>query len=372
MLQGDPEWHELVDGFATAALEPSGWEGALTALARATGSARGQLIGIGGPRTIPFNWVTDMPPRAYADFVEIEGSDPSINPRMAASLRARPLQTISEREYLAALPLLRSEVYRDYAAKYDIELGCQTTLVADTDMIIGLAVLRTRRDGPTQHEARALFRNIAPHVRRAVRVQAILEGQGAAVIAGALETMNLAAFVCDGLGLVRAMTAKADALVTAGDTLQIAQGRIRGACAAEHQALAAAITAAVSPLTPDGARGDGAVVLRGGDPSAAPMVVDILSLPATDYQFGFAPRVLVLVRGGPGAGQPAALLAEAFGLTGAEADVAAALISGRTRVAIAKARGVSEGTVRSQIKAIFVKTGVRREIELAARLKPFL
>jgi DNA-binding CsgD family transcriptional regulator len=68
------------------------------------------------------------------------------------------------------------------------------------------------------------------------------------------------------------------------------------------------------------------------------------------------------------------LLEHGFGLTPCEARVAVALSAGMTPSEIARHHGISMGTVRSQLKSIFVKTGTKRQPELIAvlaRLLPF-
>ena len=69
----------------------------------------------------------------------------------------------------------------------------------------------------------------------------------------------------------------------------------------------------------------------------------------------------------------ATVLAVAFGLTAAEAKVAAQIAAGRGLDETAAALGIHRETARTQLKAAFVKTGTRRQPELAAlvgRLRP--
>lgn len=58
------------------------------------------------------------------------------------------------------------------------------------------------------------------------------------------------------------------------------------------------------------------------------------------------------------------LVAEAFELTPAEAQVAAQLARGLSAVDIAAGRGVSTQTIRAQIRAVFEKTGINRQSDL--------
>ena len=59
-----------------------------------------------------------------------------------------------------------------------------------------------------------------------------------------------------------------------------------------------------------------------------------------------------------------------FKLTAAEAEVALMLAEGQEPQTIAEARSVSINTVRSQLRNIYDKLGVKRQSELAARLRP--
>jgi len=63
-----------------------------------------------------------------------------------------------------------------------------------------------------------------------------------------------------------------------------------------------------------------------------------------------------------------AILQQVFGTTKAEARIANRLICGESLQEIADATGVSMGTLRSQMKALFVKTGTHRQAELVALL----
>ncbi len=62
------------------------------------------------------------------------------------------------------------------------------------------------------------------------------------------------------------------------------------------------------------------------------------------------------------------LLQQVFGLTKGEARLASGLLCGQSLEEIAEAHGVSVGTVRSQIKTLFSKTGTHRQAELVGLL----
>ena len=62
------------------------------------------------------------------------------------------------------------------------------------------------------------------------------------------------------------------------------------------------------------------------------------------------------------------MLRQVFGLSAAEARLAAAIARGRTLDEISHVEGTSRETLRSQLKAIFSKTDTSRQAELVLLL----
>ncbi len=350
---------KLADAFASAAVEPAGWMPALKDLAEATGSARGQLIGIGGTSTVPFNWVNDFPESAFDEFLTIDGGNALVNTRIAVSIDAPVLAVRSEVDYRAAQPHLATDIYADFCRAHDLPHGCQTKLLEGQEGMIGLAVLRTAQEGPTTHAQRKIFAAAAPHVRSAVRMQIALERDGAHLLAGALEDASGAVFICNGDGRLRASTPAADLLLERGH-LRVLDRRLAAFGRKDNVLLSQTL-----------ARHGGAYKLPletlaiGGRPDELPLILDIVSAPRRPWSLGFLPEVLVIARGGSQWHASAErLLRLLYGLSAAEADVALRLASGQSRAEIADRRQSQISTVRSQIKTIFIKLGVAREIDL--------
>jgi DNA-binding CsgD family transcriptional regulator len=76
--------------------------------------------------------------------------------------------------------------------------------------------------------------------------------------------------------------------------------------------------------------------------------------------------VLVLVDPDTRPHPPQAALRSAFGLTAAEARLAIKLAAGEPLETAADALGVTKGTARVQLKAVFAKLGLHRQSELVA------
>jgi DNA-binding CsgD family transcriptional regulator len=349
------EYLTAVEAFAEAGVNGEGWPAALAILASATGSEGGELIGI-GPTGLSFS-VAVLPPEAYREFEAVGGYSPHLNPRIAAAQRAAPMQVVGDREYDAVAPLLRTDdAYRDVVHKYDIpQHGCQTTLVLEPNLLVGLSAARTARQGRIDADATATFAALAPHALAAVRTRLALGDRSVRDMTSALEHAGVAAFLCDGDSMVCGMTGRAEQLAGEARLVTLRGRRLGAARLADglvlERAMAGALTSRVGVQN----------VLIGPDGGRA--VVHVRALAEADWGLPFRARMMVIVRQGPR--KPSAeVLRLAFGLTQAEAEIALALAAGQPREAIAAHRGVTLGTLRQQVKTIFAKVGISREAEL--------
>ncbi|GLV20568.1 hypothetical protein TomMM35A_04280 [Sphingobium sp. TomMM35A] len=355
----------LGERFAMAAIDGDEWLGALRAMAELTGSSYGQLIGF-APGEVPFNWINDIGQDEIARFVEQERGDPNINVRVRASLNDEAFVIRSEADYRAVGRGSGFDLYREMCDAYDIMDGCQTKLLEGGGRFVGLALNRSRKDGKTDAETRALFAAIAPHARRAVKMQIALENRGSALIAGALEYVGLPIFICDEAGNLKGETGEAAALLSAG-RFRVMDGKLGLPHPRDDAALLKAF--ARRHRQPLGIE----TLLLHGAGKQMPMVVDICRLPSPPYRLSLASQILVIVRSGRRWHEAApAVLRAAFGLSAAEAEVTLALARGVTRDQIAAARETSTQTVKTQIKSIFSKLGVSREMDLTAMLGDLL
>lgn len=186
------------------------------------------------------------------------------------------------------------------------------------------------------------------------------------VIGGPLAALGIAAFVCDSLAMVRAMTPVAVSALAVG-RVRLVDGRLRAPQHYDASEMETAISAAACRDL-SATQGE-TVVNRNRREPAAVQVVDVISLPRSPDPSGFEPRAIVVLRGGELSWQGLEpVLTRAFGLTAAEAQVAARMALGAPREQIAAERGASLQTVRSQIKSIFNKLNVTRERELMSVL----
>lgn len=366
-MRDDGDWIALVDRFQAAALGLDSWEGALADLATATGSRSGQLIGLGSDGAVPFNYMSNIDPDCITEFAALGGGDPEISPRVRAGVAAGLFEALVDADYMTPEEHRTHPLFTGLYTRYDIPFICQTNLVKENGFVVGMAVNRSHREGHAEAQVKEIVAKIAPHVRTAVRTQMITEGQGAQLIAGAMEAASLAVFVCDRSGCVMARTAATEALLEAG-VFRLVAGRLHAPRGRESAAIEEAVLRAGRAPHPGEAPFMGAFVLTTRD--GRPLVVDVVRLPRREHGFGFDACSLVIARTGPRTpSQERSVLTAGFGLTPAEADVAIMLLAGRTAEEAAVARGASFNTVRSQIKSAYAKLGVSRFAEMAALLR---
>lgn len=100
-------------------------------------------------------------------------------------------------------------------------------------------------------------------------------------------------------------------------------------------------------------------------PDVAERIAQLFSAAAEAFE---AAGVEVSLRPAETSEAAAARLCSAYDLTAAEAKVALHVAAGGALADFAKTSGISRHTVRNQLRAVFQKTGVRRQAELVRLL----
>lgn len=355
---------EVSDALQAAAVGHLGWDVALGALAGATGSKAGELIGLGNA---PFQIITEISPEQMDCFIAANGHDPLINSRVRIGMRAPTMKLLDEADFDTAGDRRRHRDYGEVIRSLDIPFAQLTILQRTPEVTLGLTLLRTERAGAMPEPQKRLLQAAAPHVVSAVRLHMAAEGRAMDLTAAGFQQTHHAAFVLDRAGRLRAWSALADRLLQAGD-LRLKDGRLWGRDAADLQ-LARAIERArrvrdVSDIAPQ------AVLTTDANGLAYPL--EVMPLPSR-HGFDFEAGVIVL------ASPPRAIdarvtqvAASIFGLTRAEAAVAGLLIAGLAAAEIAHRQGVGIGTIRTHIRRLFDKTGTRNQVGLIAALSRHL
>jgi DNA-binding CsgD family transcriptional regulator/PAS domain-containing protein len=218
---------------------------------------------------------------------------------------------------------------------------------------LGLALHRSIGDNNDFSAAQiGRFAALTPHIGQAFDVSRRLQIAQAldAQLRKHFDSLRCGLLVCDLQGHVRWHNRAAELLLARHAPLRLSMATLQGKRAADTALLLRELTAASADV-------DGTRYLHlghGGD--ALHVAIQAAAAPAS--------MMLVLTRADAVSAIAPDALATLFGLTPTEAQLAAALVAGRTVKQYALQRRVSEGTARCQLKLVQAKTGARRQSDI--------
>jgi DNA-binding CsgD family transcriptional regulator len=230
-----------------------------------------------------------------------------------------------------------------------------------------LPLFRGGDSGPFTPEDAQLVGGVGPYVAKIVSLARKFAAFDVASKLSILERVGSGAVVIDGAGRVTQMNLHAQNLL--GANFNLVRGRPTAHDPASNRRLQQLISFALHAK-------------RGSAQPYAPTVVDrdeapwllVEAMPVTAFGSDLfsSGRVILLLTDLRSPLRPEATqFCAAFGLTVAEAKLAAKLASGVGIDGAASSLGVSRETARSQLKAVFAKTNTRRQAELAGLLARF-
>ncbi len=229
-----------------------------------------------------------------------------------------------------------------------------------------LRVSRTREGAPFGASERALLAALVPHARRALRIYGrIVRAEGERdAYAGTVDQLALGAILLDDAGAVLSRNEASRGLAARGEGVDVRERLLVAPVAEDTRALRTAVERSLAAR----ARGAPALVeaLKLRSRAGASFGVLLRALPAEAHVAGRPAPALALFHGDPSrrdAISPDALRA-LFGLTPAEAALAARLATGLTLEEAAEELGIARNTARAQLRAVFDKAGVSRQAEL--------
>jgi DNA-binding CsgD family transcriptional regulator len=166
-------------------------------------------------------------------------------------------------------------------------------------------------------------------------------------------------------GCVIQMNVRFERLI--GNGVCVKAGRLGSWQADADSALAAAVERATRS---DGVLREPLAVVLPRREGRRPLVAQVVPMAgrAHDVPHPVAAIVTVTDLAAASSGPPEHVLQQAFGLTPAEARLAKQIAAGKTLADISQQCGGARGTLRTQLKSIFDKTGTGRQTELALLL----
>lgn len=276
---------------------------------------------------------------------------------------------VAGNDIIAANDLVRTSFYQDFLRRLDIHDSFGLLLWrGNVEEVAVMTINRSRRQGLFDDGHRQLFTRLLPHLQNVYAIQRRLswadqERQG---LLAAMDRLHFGVLLLDAAGRVRVVNRVADALLSGRVTVghRLVEGI--GLDAVDHAGLLQAIDQATHPALLQRRR----IVLRNvaGQHEFTAVVVP-LPAPAFADSGVTSARVAVFLH--PlqnNADDGDAVLVELYGLSPVQARLAQLLCAGMDLVECAATLNNSMHTIKSQLKAIYRKTGTRRQAEMVALL----
>ena len=290
-----------------------------------------------------------------------------LNPLWPATVAA-PVGTVRiDREVAGRDGFERSEFYNDFGRRIGLHAGMAVKVLDEGSLAAVLVVARRPDEGEFGRADAELLGRLAPHLRRAVQVnhRLSLSHGVAAATADALDRLPQGTILADAFARVLLANRAARAILAAADGLYAGPDGLRADGAAQTGELRRRIARAALPPGGEGSPPSAlAVARRSGRRPLSVMVAPCRRQGSWDLAHP-APAVLVFVADPERTPVVVAdHLCRLYGLTRAEAAVAAAVVRSDGLRAAADALGVTLATVKTHLQHVFGKTGTQRQAEL--------
>lgn len=295
------------------------------------------------------------------------GADPKTNDDYLASFFATdPFQGLPEGQVTAFAEFVRETddpaiaAYRDFLA----QAGGDQVLGVDLRFPSGFeARCRVTRDASLTDfglQERQRFQSVVPHLRNAAALFERLQLAGAehGVYRSAVEQLGVGTIILDAAGKIVRTNAVADRLLEQAEGLTAQKGELEFTDTAHRDAMARLL-----------AHQDALCRFKISRPrgSDLALVARPMTLPAM-IRGGAAVAIFISVPGDDMQLDPAAIR-DLYQLTRMEAVLAVEIAGGHSLVDVADKLGIAHNTARAHLRAIFAKTGVRRQSQLVHLLK---
>ncbi|MFE1602930.1 helix-turn-helix transcriptional regulator [Methylobacterium sp. ID0610] len=352
-----------IDLFYEAAARPELWSFALEAYGRALGADGALLL------PAPAAPLAPTMSEDIAEVVETGLRDGWLaeNPRIARGIPAlkNTQGVLTESHIFTAHELDHIPFNADYVDRHGLRWFAGIYLVAEGSRSVFLSAERRREREMYSHREIAAIERAVPHLQRAGRIAVRLAEARADATLDAFEALRCGGILLDGNGAVLRMNARAERHI--GHGLVVVKSALLAQNRAANADLGRLIASVLHPGKPHEAAAHGAVAVP--RPEAPPLVLHAAPLAGAAGDLFQRGKAVILVTDPQDGLRPGeALLRQAYRLTSAEARLAHDLADGADLASVAAAHGITVATARTQLKAVFAKTGTHRQPELVALL----
>lgn len=355
---------KIEQAFAEAAVDPARWVDALEIAATETDSFGALILPVSGGGPVPGLPYTGSMSRVAEVYFRDKWSA-----RDTRYLGAGHMQyngVVDDLDIMDVDAMRRHPYYQDFLAPFGLQWFAGIGMMAGND-IWCLSLQRTTASGPFSAEQKRDLAGLSARLSSSVALaRALGHGRAAGALA-AFELCGTAVVLLNSYGEVFRANQCAERLF--GDEIKIVQKRL----VSRSTAATAALDRALRDL----------VWRHDSSGLAAPVLLPrgqyrpVLACPVRLSSFASnilsdCDFALVLIDSEKRSRPVEAQLQALFGLTSAEAKLAARIADGSALADAASELGIAKETSRSQLKSVFRKTGTHRQAELVALLMPII
>lgn len=348
---------DLVDQIYEAAAVPELWPEVLNSLTF-LGDGKGAVLFTSDGADV--RWIATPAMReGFAEYVALGW--PARTDRAQRLFAKRHAGFLDDLDVYTPEELETEPVFVEFLRPRGYGRGVATAIPLTTGDLVAFAIERDHRRGPASSATISALDEFRPHLARASLLSARLKLRELTAATATLELLGIPAAV---IATRRLLSPNGKLQDLIPDILIDGRARVALADAAADKLLGNAIDHIDRP----GARAVYSIPIRGSAHRPA-YILHLLPLRRSAHDiFPGASAILMVTPVATGPMPSVDILQNLFDLTAAEARIARAVGEQRKVEAIATQFNVSAETVRTQIKSVLKKTGMERQIELAALL----
>lgn len=342
----------ITDKIYEASVVPESWTSVLDSMTDIAGGVGTILL---AADTTDFRFISTQ---GLSGFVEsfVEQGWPERNTRTPAVLKARHAGFIVESDVYTPEEIENDPLINQFLRPQGLGWATATAFPMSTGDTLVFSVERAYRNGPVPEASVELLDSVRPHLGRAALISGRLRLERARAAVETLALLGLPAGIVSRDFRLQAANALLEGLMPR--VVRDGSARVAFADGDADDLLATALNATrrqVPRSIP--------IPKRDPDPAMVAHLVPVRGI-ARDLFTGSAFILVLTPVEKQAQGPDADLLQGLFDLTAAEARVARAIVAGETVETLAVRQRISESTVRSQLKSIYAKTGMKGQIDL--------
>jgi len=281
-------------------------------------------------------------------------------------------QIFSDYDFISESEMDKNEYYADFLAKWGFRYCAGGTFLIGPDMLGHFGIQRTQSEGHVDDEQIRLLERLLPHVKRAMEMEwqfrAIRHERDGAI--DAMDRLAHGVILVAASGEVVQTNRAADSILFRQDGLRIVDGVLCAATQPDTRRLQSHIARVAKITLGEDLDERGVISIDRPHARRQPLSVSISRFPIYAGTVAGAPGyrkagALLFVQD-PETNSPVSseILQGVYGLTPAEGRLVEALVGGTHLRAAAERFDISLETARTQLKAVFSKTGVRSQGDL--------